>query len=802
MFRWTYCFIATAAVLFAVSSAAAQKPNSPETWTRIDAPNFELIGNASEEDIRQTAQRLERFRGAILSVLSAKAATSKTRVVVFKDAASFRPFKPKRIDGTPDDLVSGLFQPGEDLNYIVLSGSGSELGVIYHEYTHDVLNSIFGKDEIPPWLNEGLAEYFQTFRIIDDSTAAFGGAQPARLRALTQDRLIAWNDLFSIDNVTLQQSDDGTRSRFYAQSMAAVQYLLDRTDTTNAAGRANIEPGAMLRSAADADRTEMTAGVRALIASGSFPTRSVALAGTGTELAVKGSDLSEGLTNAYLGDLLYHLKEYQGSETYLLKALTLEPKLSAANASLGMVRMRQRRFAEAQKFLEAAIRGDSNNYLVHFYYAYLLTRASMDEAGTVTRFSTETAVKIRESLRRSIDLNGKYAEAYRLAAFTALVTGEGLDDAADGLRKAIALRPGDKDLALMEAQIALRQERVDEARASAMRLLASSNDRRIKAEAEMILKSSDELKAARTKIRDDALVIEASGTRKPLILKYRDLTEEQIEAIDQERAINNTNLLIERSVDGEIQAVGRFGKIECKGDRILYRFQTGSGDLRLFGKQFDDLRIKILIEGTRAFAFKCDSAVSDELAVIVYRPSLQRSSAADGELIAINFVPGNFKLRSLKEVANTPIVIIEGRPPTITDNNEKLAAAERAEMEREMRETQLRDLEDRLRKPMEGEHRILAIPEGPICSAGKMRITARNSEGIFELQARITNGFEAHSFNSETGVLEIGCRSPLPSLPAVITFRRNPQNENDRELIAIEFVPKFYRFKESTAPLR
>src|SRR5688572_18690806 len=86
--------------------------NAVDVWTRIDSPNFEFIGNAPEADIRQVASRLERFRAALRSIFPQFPGNSgkKTRVVVFKDPDSFRNFKPKRSDGTPDDFVGGLYQ--------------------------------------------------------------------------------------------------------------------------------------------------------------------------------------------------------------------------------------------------------------------------------------------------------------------------------------------------------------------------------------------------------------------------------------------------------------------------------------------------------------------------------------------------------------------------------------------------------------------------------------------------------------------------------------------------------------------
>jgi hypothetical protein len=461
--------------------------------------------------------------------------------------------------------------------------------------------------------------------------------------------------------------------------------------------------------------------------------------------------------------------------------------MPAANASLGMVKLRQRRFPEAKRLLEAAVAGDADNFLIHFYYAYLLTRENMNEAGLVSSFPAETAKRIRESLRRAIRLNDRFTESYRLLAFTALVTHSELEEALAGLRKAEGLRPGDTEIALMVPQILLRQENSEEAWKAAERIARSSSDPRARKEAQNLMASANQLSAERSRSSQATVV----GRRQPVIYQRKDLTDEQFEKIERDRVINNVNFLIERPRKGERQEVGALGKVECLEDRIVYSFKTDKGEhLKLSGRRFDDLRLKVLIEGTRAFAFRCDARVTAELAVITYRPTGGQTAGNDGELLSIAFVPGNFELRTLEEVANAPQIIVQGGPASRLDENEKTAAAERVEMERLMRETQISDIEERLRPPGDGERRIIATPEKLECSAGKMVLTAKGANGPEVFRAAIASGFEAVSFNPEAGVVEVGCRAQLPPLPAVITYR---QNGNDRELVAVEFVPGFYK---------
>ena len=778
------------ALLMLFSAAAAE---AAETWLRAETANFEVVGNAQEAEVRSVADRLERFREAISKMMTVRQGSVKTRVVVFKDAASFRPFKPKRTDGSADDLASGFFQSGEDVNYIAISAGGGDLSTIYHEYAHDVIDASFGRMEIPAWLNEGLAEYFQTFRIVDDRTALLGGAPRSHINLLKQGPLISWDEFFALDTISLRDRGAHSRTLFYAQAWAVVQFLLWEAEKGgvahllhNKSSRNSVEPWMLQRLAEEIGRARIDIGTKAIIANTDFQPRTLEHDGAPPLNRTAISQVPEARANAHLGDLLYHLNEYQTAETYLQKALAADPKLPSANATLGMVKLRQRKFAEAKNLLETAMAGEADNHLVHFYYAYLLTREKMDEAGMVSSFSAASAAKIRDSLRRSIQLNDQFAESYRLLGFTALVTNEGLDEALAGLRKATQLRPGDTDIALMIPQLLLRQENAEDAWLAADRLARSTTDARTRTQAEDLKSAADQL--SKSQAASGRITIYAG--RQPVIYQWKDLTAAQVAQIEEDRVVNNINYMIERPRAGERLVVGYLGKIVCDEDRINYKFKTDDGELRLTGRRFDDLRLKVLIEGTSSFSFRCDAKVSDELIAIVYAPSANASTGNDGELRAISFVPKNFKLRTMEDLAKSPVVIIQGGPASSLEGNEKAAAAERAEMDRVMRETQLRDLEVRLRAPGQGEQRILATPEKLECTAGRMVLTTRNKVGVQLFSAPIADKFQAASFNSDAGILEIGCRATLPSLPAVVTYR---QNGNDRELIAVEFVPTFYK---------
>src|SRR2546426_7584896 len=143
--RWLLCFVVTAGLMGVRASYAADK------WLEVRSRNFILVGNASESQIRRVGRNLEEFRAGFSNLFPAisREASSPITVVVFKDDAAFRPFKPL-YEGKPAN-VAGYFQAGSDANYIALTGDTETPRVIYHEYVDSLTNE--PASPLPRWVS-------------------------------------------------------------------------------------------------------------------------------------------------------------------------------------------------------------------------------------------------------------------------------------------------------------------------------------------------------------------------------------------------------------------------------------------------------------------------------------------------------------------------------------------------------------------------------------------------------------------------------------------------------------------------
>lgn len=794
VFNKTYLLVAVAVFSY---TGFSTPPAATEPWLKIDSPNFELIGNAQERQIRTIAGRLERFRSVVHRVFAMqdRVGRSKIRVIVFKDTAAFRPFKPKLADGTPDDLAKGYFLSGDDVDYIAVAADGS-LSDVFHEYSHALLAKKYGSGEIPSWLNEGLAEYLGTFRELDDRSIEFGSIHTRHLRTLQTGQLMAWDKLLLLDNFSLQQSGPGARAVFYAQSWALAHFLINKSGDApigEAVDSLARSQDVSAKKIGGLDIAAVDAGVRDLISQRTTFSTTRRLESDVTTLSFTNVALSDARSNAYLGDLLYHLRD-DSAEIYLSRSLSLESDLGMANATLGLLRLRQRKFADAKTLLERALALENKNFLINYYYAFLLSREYMDEFGGIERLPFDAAATIRSRVNISIALNPEFAESYGLLAVVGLITGDDLNAALAAALAAAALRPANEDYSMLAARLYARLGRMAEAKSVAEKVVRNTASSYLRKEAAAIIEASDKLSAASNLTRGMRVGAETGESRKFVILKWRDLTPEQIAKINEEREINNLNLLIDQPVERERLAVGSIERITCANERISFRFRTADRVLQLTTRSFDDLKLKVLTPGTRSFVFRCGTAFSAELAVARYRPANQQSDNA-GDLSSITFVPKNFRLKPREQIASEPFVIIEGMPPANLDENLKASQAELIEMDRVFRESRLDEINEQLRQPDASEARIIAVPQSVRCEDGMMLISARAGNVLHTFRSKIAKPIHVRSFNPDALAIDVGCRTQLPPLTAVITYRVSKATDGVFDLVAIEFVPNAFRFK-------
>lgn len=772
-------------LLFAITVPALAK----DEWTSVRSKHFFLIGNADEKEIRETAAKLEQFRETF-KLLFPRARFEQsigTNVIVFKDKKAYAPFKPKLADGKPDEGIAGYFQPGEDVNYITLSAEGrseDRFGTIFHEYVHFLINAHFGKSEVPPWFNEGLAEYYQTFEIEDDRKVFLGKLQEEHLYRLRQSKLIPFNQFFEIDNYSLHKNGSHSRSIFYAQAWALMHYLIQGGQSKNlsvflSAVLDGDKPESAFRKAFGSGYAEMEKALSEYVRRRTLPIQWVEFDKKLTfENEMTSAPLSAAEADAYLGDLLYHTREYEDASVYLKRSLTADPDNTLANTAYGLVRMKQGSYDEGKRYLERAVASNRSNHFAQYSYAYALSRESMDEFGFVSRIPAETAEKMRTALKASIDANPDFGPSYQLLAFINLVNNEDLDGALEYLRKGMAIQPGNQEYSMLTAKIYLRQEKYDEAEKIAEKVARTTDEEQLRADALDVLKTVSEFRVSLARIKKNAE--KSTGSRgEPILLKRSQVTEEDIRRVNRENLVNRLHMELPRVGPSESMVIGRLERIECAGGRPRFFVSTADGPLELVSEDFASLFLLTLDEKVGPLEVGCDADLSAVNTVFTYK-KLPAGTGPTGRLLSMTFVPDFFRLKTPEEIANT-------RPVVIIDDEERPGST--VEFSEMRRESMMEALARSLRKPKDGERRML----------GKLRkITCQRNYTLYEFDAagrrlRLRSDPEVTvhivTYTPDTAGIEFRCGFGPLETNAVVTFKDSEDKKLDGNLIAVEFVP-------------
>jgi tetratricopeptide (TPR) repeat protein len=635
------------------SLASFSNVAAKDTWTSIRTNNFSLVGNASEKDIRKVATRLEQFRDVFIRLLpGAKFETPvPTTVIVFKSMGSYKPFNAGN--------NAGYFQKGQDVNYITLSAELSAqdpFSVIYHEYVHLLIDNTSGN--VPTWFNEGLAEYYSSFSIEEDRKAHLGELISYHLQTLREEKLLPLRTLFAVDHDSPYYNEQGKRGVFYAESWALVHYLVlgNNGQRLPMLGKflqlidANTKVDDAFKQAFQMDVESMEKELKKYIEGHTFRMQ-IATFEHKLEFdnEMKAAPLSEAEAQGYLGDLLLHLHRLDDADARLQQALSLDPKLTMAQASMGILRARQGKFGDAKKSLQEAVDNDSNNYLAHYYYAFALSREGMDQNDMIRSYPPETVATMRAELKRAIDLSPTFPGSYSLLAFVNLVTGDQLDDSIKLLQHALALSPGRQDLNLMLGQIYMRQEKFDLAR-QALEPLSNSRDRSLQTQARMLRETIQNYEAqiARYKSRANP-AMEKPGETGPPRREGATSTAERDDA--QRPEMTESDYLREtlRPVEaGEDRIQGIFLKLECDNRTGIAYFIIQAGDRAYKIRAISLAKVQLTSYIPAGGEVSCGPRKTPENTVFTFRPAKDPKdlkAKIDGDAVALELVPKDFQLK-------------------------------------------------------------------------------------------------------------------------------------------------------------
>ncbi|HEX8098261.1 MAG TPA: tetratricopeptide repeat protein [Pyrinomonadaceae bacterium] len=599
----------------------------------VSSQNFLVVGDAGEDEMRRIAARLEQLRAALprLAFTNSLEARKRTTVLVFRSKGDYEPFIPP-VAGQTKEKVIGHFRAGTETDYVALStevaGEQSAQSVALHEYVHALLKNSY--PGVPLWLDEGLAEYYSTFELSGDSRRATVGRRiGARAQCLREGAALPLKTLFAVDHYSPYYNSADTCNLFYAESWALAHYLMGASRANRGSSLANfLELQAAgtpveesLRLAFNLDFAGLEKELARYARADTYAEEAETFAQPlEVKLSLRASPLSGAEAQAFMGTLLLKEDRLEEAEAHLQLALEENPTLTPALVALGALRLEQNRYEEAKEELARAVLSDPRSYLAHYYYAEALARAGHEMDKSVPGYLLKTAA-VRAELKKAIELEPQFPEAYLALAETDLKRSPSLDETVAMLKRAAGYWPRRDEFPLLLSQAYLRAGQTARAREVLDRLgLKSSNPRTI-AEVQNLLKS--------VAAQEEALAEERPGPADVELAR----AWSNAEPCDMPEPGPQIKRLRFRGR----QVCGQLTRIECADTGSTLFVEARGQTLKLHSDGIEHITFVTYMENMKG-RVECGARSPATPVLVTYRAA-KAGAGTDGEAVAVEFVP-------------------------------------------------------------------------------------------------------------------------------------------------------------------
>jgi Tfp pilus assembly protein PilF len=442
-------------VLIAMLPAGAAAAAVPECiaqdrWLAVESRRFTLVTNVTERRAQDIATQLEREADAVFRNSHALRDSSGSRifVIAIADSACFEAFRLRHQSRAV--ALGGFFHPSLLGGYLIFNAGlpWYEFETVCHEYVHALVNRQIGN--LPLCLNEGLAEYFSTFRA-NGSGIEYGHAIDEHCERLQHDRLMPMDELFSINGSSPSYWEGERRPMFYAESWALVHYLNSTQDLRERFDRflTRLKRGEAPRGAFGAsfpseswygiqDKLKRHAAVRQ-------PPRRELPPGNGRLIESRVSAMRRADVYARLGAVLLevHDDDRGKGEACLEAALGVDSRCALALAYLGWNADAGGRTEEAESYYDRATHADPGNaevWLVSGMGPLVRVNGVHDAA-----WASRQVMAGRERLRHALALDPDNAEALAQFGWAFLIDNRARE-AVSPLRRASQALPTRADI--------------------------------------------------------------------------------------------------------------------------------------------------------------------------------------------------------------------------------------------------------------------------------------------------------------------------------------------------------------------
>ncbi len=453
----------TALLLFLLLFQPSFSRASAPQWVQVSSPNFTLYTDAGEKKGRHLLDQFERMRWVFQTLFPRNSAGAASPIEVFatRDERGFQALEPEAYLAKGQLHLGGLFLRTPDRNYILvrldIENDQHPFAIVFHEYTHFEFSADAGW--MPLWLNEGLAQFFETTEI-RDKNVRLGVESPDSIMALRQSGLMPLPVLLKVDFTSPYYHQEQKGSIFYAESWALTHMLMidDRVHKT-----AHLDDYMRLVSqhqdpvaAAEqvwGDLIKLQTALSYYIQKNIYSTLILnSAAAPIDESSYTVRPVTPVEADAERAGVLVSVGRFEDARSLLDSVLKQDPNNAIACEEMGMLALRQNDHAEALKWFAQAVKLDSKSYFAHYYFAMMTLSAN-----------GSSDPQVEASLRQAIALNPGFAPAYNELAMYYGMRREHLDDALQLITKAVQLDPATVGYRINAASVLSEMGRFDEA---------------------------------------------------------------------------------------------------------------------------------------------------------------------------------------------------------------------------------------------------------------------------------------------------------------------------------------------------